>query len=104
EGKYNVCLEYHINRCKGPCEGLQTLDDYNKNVNEISEILKGNVGIIEKRIREKMLTLSEELKFEEANELKEKLGLIQNFREKSQVVSNVNYNIDVFSIAEDENS
>lgn len=104
EGKYNVCLEYHINRCKGPCEGLQTLDDYDKNVNEINEILKGNVGIIEKRIREKMLTLSEELKFEEANELKEKLGLIQNFREKSQVVSNVNYNIDVFSIAEDENS
>lgn len=104
EGKYNVCLEYHINRCKGPCEGLQSLDDYNKNVSEINEILKGNVGIIEKRIREKMLTLSEELKFEEANELKEKLGLIQNFREKSQVVSNVNYNIDVFSIAEDENS
>lgn len=104
EGKYNVCLEYHINRCKGPCEGLQSLDDYNKNVSEINEILKGNVGIIEKRIREKMLTLSEELKFEEANELKEKLELIQNFREKSQVVSNVNYNIDVFSIAEDENS
>lgn len=104
KGKYNVCLEYHINRCKGPCEGLQTLDDYDKNVNEINEILKGNVGIIEKRIREKMLALSEELKFEEANELKEKLGLIQNFREKSQVVSNVNYNIDVFSIAEDENS
>lgn len=104
EGKYNVCLEYHINRCKGPCEGLQSLDDYNKNVSEINEILKGNVGIIEKRIREKMLALSEELKFEEANELKEKLGLIQNFREKSQVVSNVNYNIDVFSIAEDENS
>ena len=104
EGKYNVCLEYHINRCKGPCEGLQSLDDYNKNVSEINEILKGNVGIIEKRIHEKMLALSEELKFEEANELKEKLGLIQNFREKSQVVSNVNYNIDVFSIAEDENS
>lgn len=104
EGKYNVCLEYHINRCKGPCEGLQSLDDYNKNVSEINEILKGNVGIIEKRIREKMLALSEEYKFEEANELKEKLELIQNFREKSQVVSNVNYNIDVFSIAEDENS
>ena len=84
--------------------GLQTLDDYNKNVDEINEILKGNVGIIEKKIREKMISLADELKFEEANELKEKLGLIQNFREKSQVVSNVNYNIDVFSIAEDENS
>ena len=104
EEKYNICLEYHINRCNGPCEGLQSLDDYNKNVGEINEILKGNVGIIEKRIREKMLSLSEELKFEDANELKEKLELIQNFREKSQVVSNVNYNLDVFSIAEDESS
>ena len=104
EGKYKVCLEYHINRCKGPCEGLQSLDDYNKNVSEINEILKGNVGIIEKRIRERMLVLSDELKFEEAHELKEKLDLIQNFREKSQVVSNINYNLDVFSIAEDENS
>ena len=104
EGKYKVCLEYHINRCKGPCEGLQSLDDYNKNVSEINEILKGNVGIIEKRIRERMLVLSDELKFEEAHELKEKLDLIQNFRDKSQVVSNINYNLDVFSIAEDENS
>ena len=104
EGKYSVCLEYHINRCKGPCEGLQSLDDYNKNVSEINEILKGNVGIIEKRIREKMHTLSDELKFEEANDLKEKLVLIQNFKEKSQVVSNINYNLDVYSIAEDESS
>ena len=104
EGKYSVCLEYHINRCKGPCEGLQSLDDYNKNVSEINEILKGNVGIIEKRIREKMHTLADELKFEEANDLKEKLVLIQNFKEKSQVVSNINYNLDVYSIAEDESS
>lgn len=104
EGKYSVCLEYHINRCLGPCEGRQSLEDYDKNIGEINEILKGNVGIIEKRIRNRMLDLSEELRFEEAHELKEKLILIQNFREKSQVVSNINYNLDVFSIVEDENS
>lgn len=104
EGKYSVCLEYHINRCLGPCEGRQSLEDYDINIGEINEILKGNVGIIEKRIRDRMLDLSEELRFEEAHELKEKLILIQNFREKSQVVSNINYNLDVFSIVEDENS
>ena len=104
EGKYKVCLEYHIERCKGPCEGLQSLDDYNENVAEINEILKGNVNIIEKKIKERMLELSEELRFEEAHELKEKLELIQNFREKSQVVSNLNYNLDVYSFEEDENA
>lgn len=104
EGKYSVCLEYHINKCLGPCEGRQSLEDYDKNIGEINEILKGNVGIIEKRIRDRMLDLSDELRFEEAHELKEKLILIQNFREKSQVVSNINYNLDVFSIVEDENS
>ena len=104
EAKYKVCLEYHIERCKGPCEGLQSLDDYNENVAEINEILKGNVNIIEKKIKERMLELSEELRFEEAHELKEKLELIQNFREKSQVVSNLNYNLDVYSFEEDENA
>ena len=104
DGKFKVCLEYHINRCKGPCEGLQTLDDYNDNIEEINEILKGNVSIIEKKVLYKMNELSKEMRYEEANELKEKLILIQNFREKSQVVSNINYNLDVFSFAEDEKS
>ena len=104
DGKFKVCLEYHINRCKGPCEGLQTLDDYNDNIEEINEILKGNVSIIEKKVLYKMNELSKEIRYEEANELKEKLILIQNFREKSQVVSNINYNLDVFSFAEDEKS
>ncbi len=104
DGKFKVCLEYHINRCKGPCEGLQTLNDYNDNIEEINEILKGNVSIIEKKVLYKMNELSKEMRYEEANELKEKLILIQNFREKSQVVSNINYNLDVFSFAEDEKS
>ena len=103
-GKFKVCLEYHIKRCKGPCEGLQTLEDYNKNVAEIAEILKGNVRIIEKQISEEMQQCAEELRFEDAQALKEKLLQIQNFREKSTVVSNINYNIDVFGYEDDENS
>jgi excinuclease ABC subunit C len=102
--KFKVCLEYHINRCKGPCEGLQSLEDYDKNIEEINEILKGNVSIIEKQVVKRMNELSAEMRYEEAHELKEKLQLIQNFREKSQVVSNINYNLDVFSFEEDENS
>ena len=103
-GKFKVCLEYHIKRCEGPCEALQSLEDYNKNIEEIIEILKGNVAIIEKQVHEKMQFLADQLRFEEAHRLKEKLLLIQNFREKSQVVSNIHYNLDVFSIEEGENS
>lgn len=103
-GKFKICLEYHIKRCEGPCEGLQSLENYNNNISEITEILKGNVPIIEKQIQDKMEQLAEELRFEEAQELKEKLLLIRNFREKSQVVSNINYNLDVFSYDDDENA
>jgi len=103
-GKFRVCLEYHIKKCKGPCEALQTMEDYNKNISEITEILKGNISIIEKQIQEEMQSLAEQLRFEEAHELKEKLLLIQNFREKSQVVSSFDYNLDVFSLEEDEHS
>jgi len=103
-GKFKVCLEYHIKRCEGPCEGLQSLESYQKNIGEITEILKGNINLIEKQIEEKMQLLSQEMRYEEANELKEKMLLIQNFREKSQVISNINYNLDVFSIEEDEHA
>jgi len=103
-GKFNVCLEYHIKRCNGPCEGLQSEEEYNKNIGEITEILKGNVSAIEKKIEEEMQQYAEELKFEEAQQLKEKYMHIRNFREKSLIVSNINYNIDVFGYEDDENS
>ncbi len=103
-GKFKVCLEYHIKRCKGPCEALQSQEDYNKNIAEITEILKGNVSIIERQVVEEMQRCANELRFEEAHQLKEKLHLIQNFKEKSQVVSNIHYNIDVFGFEQDENS
>lgn len=103
-GKFKVCLEYHIKRCEGPCEGLQSMESYQKNIGEITEILKGNINLIEKQIEEKMQLLSGQMRYEEAHELKEKMLLIQHFREKSQVINNINYNLDVFSIEEDENS
>ena len=103
-GKFKVCLQYHIKRCEGPCEGLQSLDDYNSNIKEILEILKGNVGIISKKIYEEMQRCAEEFKFEEAQELKEKYLMIENFKERSTVVSNFGYNIDVFFCSDDEQS
>lgn len=103
-GKFSVCLEYHIKRCQGPCIGLQSLEDYNRNIREILEILKGNVGIIGNQLREEMQRLATEMRFEEAQKVKEKYLLLENFRQKSLIISNINYNIDVFGYEDDENS
>lgn len=99
--KYNVCLEYHIKNCAGPCIGLQTHDEYMRNIAEIKEILKGNTSEISKAIFQKMNELATELKFEEAQILKRKYDLIENYRSKSEVVSSTLHNVDVFSIEED---
>ncbi|NDV65474.1 excinuclease ABC subunit UvrC [Bacteroides sp. 224] len=103
-GKFNVCLEYHIKNCAGPCVGLQSHEDYQKNIAEIKEILKGNTQEISKHLQEEMQKLASEMKFEEAQKVKEKFLLIENYRAKSEVVSSILHNIDVFSIEEDENS
>lgn len=105
EGKYKVCLEYHIKRCLGPCVGLQPpLEDYNKNIESIKEILKGNTNIVSDEVYAKMLEMAEKQEFEDANILKNKYLLIENFKNKSTVVSSIKYNIDVYSYDEDENS
>ena len=104
EGKYSVCLEYHIKRCKGPCVGLQTLEEYRQNISEIKEILRGNISQISKHLYEEMQMLAGELKFEEAQKIKEKYDVIENYRAKSTVVTPMLHNIDVFSIAENERS
>lgn len=101
EGKYKVCLEYHIKRCKGPCVGLQNSEEYIKNVNAIQEILKGNTNLVSESIYSEMQALAEKQEFEEANKIKEKFILIENFKNKSTVVSSIKYNIDVFSYDED---
>lgn len=103
-GKYEVCLEYHIKRCKGPCIGLQSLEDYQKNISEIKEILRGNISQISKHLYEEMQALAAELKFEEAQKIKEKYDVIENYRAKSTVVTPMLHNIDVFSFAENEKS
>lgn len=104
DGKYSVCLEYHIKRCKGPCEGLQSLEEYMRNVAEIKEILRGNISQVSKHLYEQMMQLSAELKFEEAQKVKEKYEAIENYRSKSIVVTPMLHNIDVFSITENEPS
>lgn len=100
-GKFNVCLEYHIKNCAGPCIGLQSQEEYLKNIAEIKEILKGNTQEISRLLYQRMQDLAAEMKFEEAQKVKEKYALIENYRSKSEVVSSVLHNIDVFSIEED---
>jgi excinuclease ABC subunit C len=103
-GKFKSCLEYHIKNCKAPCIALQTHEEYMKNIGEIKEILKGNTQEITKRMLEEMQALAAEMRFEEAQIIKKKYELIENYRAKSEVVSSVLHNIDVFSIEMEETS
>lgn len=103
-GKFNVCLEYHIKNCAGPCVGLQSHEDYMKNIVEVKEILKGNTQEISRSMMQQMQKFASEMKFEEAQKIKKKYDLIENYRAKSEIVSSVLHNIDVFSIADDEKS
>ena len=100
-GKFKVCLEYHIKNCGGPCIGQQTHEEYLKNIGEIKEILKGNTRELSARLLEQMQALAAEMRFEEAQQLKERYLLLENYRSKSEVVNHTLHNIDVFSIEED---
>lgn len=101
-GKYQVCLEYHIKNCGAPCVGKQSLEAYQKNIEQAREILKGNTRQVLRQLKEEMLQLSEELRFEEAEEIKRKYLLIEQFVAKSEVVSQTIDNVDVLSITNDE--
>lgn len=100
-GKFNVCLEYHIKNCAGPCVGLQSLEDYQNNIDKVKEILKGNTRQISRDLYKEMEKLSSEMRFEEAQKVKERYTLLESFRAKSEVVNPSLHNIDVFSIEED---
>ena len=100
-GKYKVCLQYHIDLCAGPCVGYQSHEEYLKNVQEIEEILKGNTRTIARKLKTRMEESAIDLDFEAAQEYKEKLSLIENYQSKSEVVSSLINNIDVFSIESD---
>lgn len=101
-GKYDVCLDYHIHRCKAPCVGKQSHDDYMRCIEACKEILKGNTADVAHKMREEMIALANELRFEEAQEIKRRYDLIESYRAKSEVVSNVLHNIDVFNIETEE--
>ena len=102
QGKYQLCLEYHIKNCQGPCVAKQSVEAYRKNIEQAREILKGNTREVLKNMRSEMEKLAEELRFEEAEEIKRKYLLIDNFVSKSEVVSHTINNVDVVSITNDE--
>lgn len=101
-GKFKVCLEYHIGNCKGPCEGLETIANYEKQVQAIREILKGNFKESLKEFKKLMIDLAMEMKFEEAQKIKEKIEVLENYQAKSTILSPKISNVDVFSIISDE--
>ena len=102
QGKFKLCLDYHIKTCKGPCCGLQSHEDYMKDVSEIKEILKGNTQTLLDLLMDEMKSLSQQMKFEEAQVLKEKYELIESYRAKSAIVNSY-INADVFTIEMNEN-
>ena len=101
-GKYRVCLDYHIKKCMGPCVSKQSYEDYQKNILQAREILKGNTRQVLRELKEEMLHLSEELRFEDAEEVKRKYLALDSFVSKSEVVSHTINNVDVFSITSDD--
>jgi len=101
--KYQVCLEYHIKNCDGPCVARQSYEDYQENIRQAREILKGNTREILREMKDLMMTLAENLRFEEAEKVKKKYQLIESFVSKSEVVSHTIDNVDVFTITNDEN-
>lgn len=101
-GKFDVCLDYHIHRCNGPCAGRQSHEDYLRNIEACEEILKGNTADVARKMKNEMVRLASELRFEEAQEIKLRFDLIERFRAKSEVVSSSLNNIDVFSISTEE--
>lgn len=101
-GKYRVCLEYHIKNCSGPCVNKQSWNDYQKSIQQAREILKGNTRQVQRELKEEMLKLAEELRFEEAEEVKRRYNLLEQFVSHSEVVSHTIDNVDVLSITNDE--
>lgn len=100
--KFRVCLEYHIGNCKGPCEGLQTLEDYNLSIQLSKEIIKGNINSVARQLKELMLEYAGKMEFEKAHLVKEKLQLIEKYQSKSTIVNPSIHDVDVFSILQDD--
>jgi excinuclease ABC subunit C len=101
-GKFKVCLQYHIGNCLGPCEGHQREDEYQKGIEEIKHILRGNIGSVVSDLKNQMNKYAETLNFEDAHAIKERLAVLQNYQAKSTVVSPSIRNIDVYSFKKEE--
>ncbi|HEY3389230.1 MAG TPA: excinuclease ABC subunit UvrC [Prolixibacteraceae bacterium] len=102
KGKYKVCLEFQIGNCKGPCENLQTEEEYQEGITQIKEILKGNLSTVVAHLKRRMNQFAQEYKFEEAESFKNKISILENYKSKSTIVSSSITNVDVFSFDEDE--
>ncbi len=102
KGKFKVCLEYHINNCKGPCEGLESEDEYNRKIEQVINILKGNFGAVKQHIRQEMQQYAASMEYEKAQLCKVRLDALDQYQTRSTVVSSRNIDADVFSIASDE--
>lgn len=103
KGNFKVCLEYQIGNCKGPCEGLQTEEDYDKNLEDIKDILNGKISMVTARLREQMQDAAAHMDFERAHLLKQKLDKLANYQSKSTVVNSSITDVDIFSIASEDN-
>jgi len=101
-GKYKVCLEYHLGNCKGPCEGYQQEEDYNRQIQEIREIIKGNFKSSLHYFKSRMKLLAQDMKFEEAQLIKDKIDVLENYQVKTTIVNPKINNVDVFTIISDE--
>ena len=102
-GKFNVCLEYHLGNCKGPCAGLQTLEDYDRNLQYVRHVLKGNLGDLMKNLKQEMESFAKNLQFEKAQLVKNKIEYLQGYQSKSVIVNPRMDNLDVAGLTEDEN-
>ncbi len=103
-GRYKICLNYHIKKCLGPCEGIQSEESYNGNINEIRDILNGKIQVIAEKIKSDIKAYADNLEFEKAQVLKEKLELIEQYKSKSYIVNSNITNVDVYSYDESDNS
>ena len=102
EGKYKVCLEYHLKNCKGTCVGMQTEEDYNEAIVQIKNLLKGNISSVKEHLTSLMKEYAQNMRFEEAQVIKEKIDILSGYQSKSTIVSTTIKNVDVFGVAEDE--
>lgn len=101
-GKYKVCLEYHLGNCKGPCEGYESEEEYDESIKAIKQILKGNFKDSLKQFKNQMKTMAEKMQFEEAQKIKEKIEILENYQSKSTIINPKISNVDVFTIVSDE--